>query len=120
MINVNSIIDNLASKFGTTAPYLIEEMQKYYIVNEAMWMVICLVIVIISAIISKKLVSKGLAIKKEDEFGDWEMPFVFGCSTYAVTIGFGIGFIVAIKDLIQWYVSPTASVISIIVSVLSR
>lgn len=119
-MNVNSIIDNLAKKFGTTVPYLISEMQKYYIISESTWVVMCLIITIISIILGMKLINKGLAMKKEDEWADWEMPFVFGCSTFAITLAFGVGFIIATKDLLQWLITPTASALAEVLRMISR
>ena len=119
-MDVNSVIDNLAEKFGTTVPYLISEMQKYYIISESTWILACLVITIVSIILAKKLIDKGMAIKKEDEYDDWEMPFIFGCSTFAFTLAFGIGFIVAIKHLLQWLITPTASALAEVLTMISR
>ena len=119
-MDVNSVIDNLAEKFGTTVPYLISEMQKYYIISESTWVMTCLIITIISIILGKKLINKGLAIKKENEWDDWEMPLVFGCSTFAITLTFGIGIIVSIKHLLQWFITPTASALAEVLRMVSR
>ena len=119
-MDVNSIIDNLAEKFGTTVPYLTSEMQKYYIISESTWVITCLIITIISIILGMKLINKGLAIKKENEWDDWEMPFVFGCLTFAVTLAFGIGIIVSIKHLLQWFITPTASALAEVLRMISR
>ena len=120
MIDVNSIIDNLATKFGTTVPYLIDEMKKYYIISESTWMIVCLAITILSLIIAKKLIDKGTAIKKKNEWDDWEIPFTFGWATYAITFAFGIGFVVAIKHLVQWCITPTASAMAEVLKMISR
>ena len=119
-MDVNSIIDNLAEKFGTTVPYLISEMQKYYIISESAWVITCLMITITSIILGMKLINKGLSMKKENEWDDWEMPFVFGCSTFLITLAFGVGFIIATKDLLQWFITPTASALAEVLRMISR
>ena len=120
MMDVNSVIDNLAEKFGTTVPYLISEMQKYYIISESTWVITCLIITIISIVLGMKLINKGLAMKKENEWDDWEMPFIFGCSTFVITLAFGIGIFVSIKHLLQWIITPTASALAEVLSMISR
>ena len=43
--DINSIIDNLCNKLGTTASKLIPEMAGYYIAKEAIWLVISLIFI---------------------------------------------------------------------------
>lgn len=119
-MDVNSIIDNLAGKFGTTVPYLISEMQKYYIIKNSVSSFICLVIVIISAFITKKLITKGMEMKKESEWSDWEGPMIWSILPGAFLLGCSIGFIVNIESLLLWITTPTASVLHEILKMISK
>ena len=120
-MDVNSIINNLATKFGTTAQYLIGEMQKYYIIESSISTFVGLVITLVSAFVMKKLITKGLHMKEEDgEWSDWEVPMIWSILPAGFLLGGGIGFIVSIKRLLLWTITPTASVLHEVLKMLSK
>lgn len=119
-MDVNAIINELADKFGTTAQYLIGEMQKYYIIENSISSFAGLLITIISAVAIKKLVAKSMAMKKESEWSDWEAPLIWCILPGAFLLGSALGFMICIKDLLVWIVTPTASVLHEILKMVSR
>lgn len=119
-MDINTIINELANKFGTTAQYLIGEMQKYYIIESSISCFVCLLIVIISAVAIKKLVAKSMQMKKESEWSEWEGFLVWCILPGAFLLGCGIGFIVSIENLLLWTITPTASVLHEILKMVSR
>ena len=119
-MNINTIINELANKFGTTAQYLICEMQKYYIIKSSISSFVCLLIVIISAVAIKKLITKGIEMKKESEWSDWEMPLLWCILPGGFLLGCGLAFIFCIENLLTWIITPTASVLHKILEMVSR
>ena len=119
-MDINTIINELAEKFGTTTRYLIGEMQKYYIIKNSISSFVCFIIVIISAFTIWKLIKKGMEMKKESEWSDWEAPMIWSILPGAFLLGCSIGFIVNIEDLLVWTVTPTAAVLHEILRMLSR
>lgn len=119
-MDINTIINELADKFGTTAQYLIGEMQKYYIIENSVSCFACLLIVIISAVVIKKLVTKSMKMKKESEWSDWEAPLIWCILPGAFLLGCGIGFVCSIENLLLWTVTPTAAVLHEILKMISR
>ena len=119
-MDINTIINELANKFGTTAQYLISEMQKYYIIQSSISCFVCLLIVIISAVAIKKLVTKGLEMKKKDQWADWEVPLFWCLLPGGFLLACGIGFVCSIENLLLWTVTPTASVLHEILKLIPR
>lgn len=119
-MDINTIINELADKFGTTARYLIGEMQKYYIIESSIISFVCLLIAIVSAVAIKKLVAKGMEMKKESEWSDWEVPLFWCILPGAFLLFCGIGFIVNIENLLLWTITPTASVLHEMLKMISR
>lgn len=119
-MDINTIINELANKFGTTAQYLIGEMQKYYIIENSITCFACLLIAIVSAVAIKKLVAKSMEMKKESEWSDWEGPLLWSILPGAFLLGCGIAFIVSIENLLKWTITPTASVLHEILKMVSR
>ena len=75
--DINSIIDNLCDKLGTTANKLIPEMAGYYIAREAIWLVISLILIGIAV----GFIIKLIMMKKADEktfilFPDYAKSFI--------------------------------------------
>ncbi len=101
---VNSIIDNLCTKFGTTLQNLIPEMAKMYIARN----IVIIIIFGIMSIVTYKLYKK---YSKINEFSDYERQMI-------LTISFGIMstvvLILSIVDLTGWIASPTAEVVEMI------
>ena len=119
-MDINTIINELADKFGTTAQYLIGEMQKYYIIENSISSFVSLLIVIVSAVAIKKLVTKSMKMKKEDQWSDWEALLAWCILPGAFLLGCGIGFIVCIENLLLWTITPTASVLHEVLKMVSR
>ena len=119
-MDVNAVIENLANKFGTTVQYLIGEMQRYHIIEYSISSFICLIIIIVSAFAINKLVEMGLKMKEEDKWSDWETPIIWCILPGVFLLGCGIGFVVSIKDLLIWTITPTAAVLHEILGMLSR
>lgn len=119
-MDINTIINELANKFGTTAQYLIGEMQKYYIIQSSISSFVCLLIVIVSAVAIKKLVTKSMKMKKESEWSDWEGPLFWCILPGAFLLFCSIGFIVNVENLLLWTITPTASVLHEILKMISR
>ena len=61
--DVNSIIDNLCEKLGTTANKLIPEMAGYYIARESIWLIISLIFIGIAI----GFIIKLIRMKKSDD-----------------------------------------------------
>ena len=119
-MDVNSVINNLTEKFGTTAPYLIGEMQKYYIIHESMVIFISLVIVTISGIILWKVIKKIIDMQKKDEWCDWESELIYALVPFIFCTAFGIVFFVSVESLIEWYVTPTATALVEIMKLMAQ
>ena len=120
-MNINTIINELAEKFGTTAQYLISEMQKYYIIENSVSSFVGFIIILVSAFIMRKLITKGLHMKEEDgEWSDWEAPMIWSILPGAFLLGSAIAFTVSIKDLLLWTFTPTAAVLHEILQMLSK
>lgn len=119
-MDINAIINELADKFGTTAQYLIGEMQKYYIIENSVSCFLCLLIVIVSVVAIKKLVAKSMEMKKESEWSEWETPLMWCMLPGAFLLFCSIGFIVNIEDLLLWAITPTASVLHEVLEMISK
>ena len=119
-MDINTIINELAEKFGTTAQYLISEMRKYYIIENSINIFVCLLIAIVSAVAIKKLVTKSMKMKKESEWSEWEGYLAWCILPGGFLLGCGIGFIVSIEHLLLWTITPTASVLHEILKMVSR
>lgn len=105
---VNSIIDNLCTKFGTTLQNLIPEMSKMYIAKYV-------VIIIIFGIISTVMYKLYKKYSKRNEFSDYEFQII-------LTISFGIistvVLIYSIIGLTGWIASPTAEAVETIIEMI--
>ena len=119
-MDINTIINELADKFGTTAQYLIGEMRKYYIIKNSISCFACLLISIISVVVIKKLVTKSMKMKKESEWSDWEGYLAWCILPGGFLLGCGIGFIVSIEHLLLWTFTPTASVLHEMLKMISK
>lgn len=102
---VNSIIDNLCTKFGTTLQNLIPEMAKMYIAKD-------IVTIIILGIISTVMYKLYKKYSKKNEFFDYEFQII-------LIVSFGIistvALIFSIIDFTGWIASPTAQTIEMII-----
>lgn len=101
---VNSIIDNLCIKFGTTLQNLIPEMAKMYIAKD-------IVVIIICAIISTVMYKLYKKYQKRNEFADYDFQIILTVSFGIVSV---IALIVYIVNLTGWIASPTAEVVEMI------
>ena len=115
--NVNSIINNLCDKLGTTVDYLIPEMAKYYITRHTVGVIISIIIIIILCIFLT-IIYKSM---KNGDI-DYDIPdylFLFGIATIVEFIPFFI-FVYNLTELSGYLASPTAAVIKEILFYLNR
>ena len=95
--DVNKIIDNLASKFGTTAKMLIPEIARYHIVKHSVVTVIFLILFLISAYIIYNTVKNYLKWQNLPEDHDiWSDDDIIGYIMFGSTVLGIISFIVFI------------------------
>ena len=112
---INIIIDNLCTKFGTTLQNLIPEMAKVNIAEDIVTIIICAIV----SIVMYKIFKKGWkCCQEEDVYDKGEYIFMVTC---AIVIGaiFGIILSCSIVDLTGWIASPTAKTIREIVSMIN-
>lgn len=102
---VNSAIDHLCAKLGTTAHMLIPELAKLKVTQHTFAVILSFVIFVLSAHYTK-------VAWKYDKKNDFDsLWFMFPASLF---IGFLVGFIVNTYYLIGWLTSPTAMSIILI------
>ena len=117
MLNtINAILQEWADNFGTTMEQLVPEMQKYYIVKYSATVIAWLVVFVAMLVIGKYLIRKHNELGEEDyeDLNIWGravwvlsvLPFSIIC--YFVTV------------LFQWIVSPSASLINVIINTLGN
>lgn len=103
---VNTIINNLCTKFGTTLQNLIPEMAKANIAEN----IVTIIIFGILSIVMYKLYKK---YSKINEFSDYDFQII-------LIIVFGIIFAILLLlstiDLTGWIASPTAKTVQAIMS----
>lgn len=108
---VNTIIDNLCAKFGTTLQNLIPEMARMSIAEEIAVIVICIIIIIIIYKLSMKIWKRSIEMSDPDE----ATPLIF-------TITGGVFFVgilsFSVISLIGWIASPTAKTIQMIIGMI--
>ena len=119
-MDVNNVVNELASKFHTTTIFLIDEMRKYYIINYIMWVLFSIIVITLFIIFGRVLIKKSKNMKEEDVMSDYELPMTFGYVSTGIGFIFVIVLFNTITNLLQWYITPTASVINEIVTKLGR
>ena len=119
-MDVTTVINELSTKFNTTAQYLIAEMGKYYVIENVGWALFSIIAMLSFIYSGKRLLTKAIAIKKEDKWGDYELPMIFGYLSLGISFVFICVFFVAITDLLQWCITPTAATINEILKLIGR
>lgn len=118
---INEIIDGLCDRFGTTAEFLIGEMSKYYIAKDIVSLIFSIIFFAIGAWIFNAGWNKykrdrkawkenesptksywGPELIDDDYNGYWIVSL-------ALTIISCFIFIITIRGLVGWLVSPTAA-----------
>ena len=116
---VNSVIDNLCSKFGTTTAYLIPEMARYNIVQDVFIMIYAIIFIVIAFLILKRgyvkynnevdrykndreYASRHCSPDSTDYLGYWLVGGIIGAI-------FVVVFMIVSSDLMGWIASPTAA-----------
>lgn len=107
---INIIIDNLCTKFGTTLQNLIPEMAKVNIAEDIVTIIICAIV----SIVMYKIFKKSWKYYKEEEE---EYILMMVCTVVIGTI-FVIILGCSIVNLTGWIASPTAKTIQTIVSMI--
>lgn len=102
---ISEVINVLCEKLGTTGQYLIPELMRMNIVEDIIWGIISLIIVIVSIY----FLPKAWKYDKE-EYTFWVIVPIISIAV------FGVIFIVMLNDMIGWIVSPTAKTISYIIN----
>lgn len=111
---VNTIIDNLCTKFGTTLQNLIPEMAKANIAEDIVVIAICAIV----SIVMYKIFKKGWKCYQEENCYDKEeYVFMILC---AIIIGviFVIILSCSIVNLTGWIASPTAKTVQAVISMI--
>ena len=102
---ISEVINVLCEKLGTTGQYLIPELMRMNIVEDIIWGIVSLIIIIVSIYFLPKAWKYD---KKEYTF--WVIVPIISIAV------FGVIFIVMLNDMIGWIVSPTAKTISYIIT----
>jgi len=110
---VNSIIDNLCAKFGTTLQNLIPEMAKANIAEDIVVIIICTIV----SIVMYKIFKKGWKCCKEEDYDKEEYVFMTICAIIVGVI-FVILLSFSVVNLTGWIASPTAKTIQAIISMI--
>jgi hypothetical protein len=110
---INEIIDKLCEKLGTSAQVLIPELAKLKIYTSAVIVVIGLVLTMIGLYFLPKAWRYDHREDKS-EFTDSLWVLAPGSATF---VGF-VFLTVGVYDLVAWIVSPTASAVLLIASML--
>lgn len=104
-------IEKLCEKFGVTVENLVTELFKYHIVMGWVGLAIWFLIILATIFLSIKYKTKWIDACENNEW-----------FTLAIVVPIVVGFIGIISipyiiiDLIGWYVSPTASALSILLA----
>lgn len=115
---MNAILQEWAIKFGTTVEKLIPEVQKYYIVQYIVTVIAWAIIFVIMIIIGKHLFKRHNEIVKETE--DYDNLDLCGVAIWAVSIIPFIAVCYFTTVLLQWIVSPSASLVGMILKIMSN
>ena len=111
---VNIIIDNLCTKFGTTLQNLIPEMAKANIAEDIVIIIICAIV----SIVMYKIFKKGWECYKEEDYYDKEGYVLMIICAIIIGIIFVIILSYSIVNLTGWIASPTAKTIQVIISMI--
>ena len=120
--DVNTIIDNICSKLGTTVEMVVPEYAKYMIASKVISLIIGVVIAFFAtALINMLLASlrKKIAEYKE-EYGntddwwseDWAISYIVGYGVIIIIGIIAVAFIVSGLDFIPWLISPQGAFIA--------
>ena len=123
---INSIIDNLCEKFGTTTAYLIPEMAKYNIARDIEMVVFSIIFMIIAYVIwstTMKRYKEALSRYDglEEEYQKWHRrPCIddyFGYFVCSVILFFAFicTMMISVHNLVGWIASPTAAFVNEII-----
>lgn len=116
---MNAILQEWAIKLGTTVEKLIPEVQKYYIVQYIVTVIAWAIVFVIMIIIGKHFFKRhNEKIKEEDE--DYDDLDVWGIGIWAASIVPFIAVCYFTTVLLQWIVSPSASLVGMILRIMSN
>ncbi len=104
---INAVIDNLCSKLGTSAKFLIPELARMHIAQGIFSSVVSAVIFIICIYFARK----AWAYDHKDGNSMWQNDSYWILLPMAIGIGSFIWLSTAVYDLIGWLSSPTAMAI---------
>ena len=105
MENVNSVINNLCVKLGTTVEVLIPELIKYKRTEATIDLIIYSVVILLTGLLCKKYVLK--LIPAEDEEAEVTVVKILGLIVLgSIMVITSISFFVTLHNLVVWTVSP--------------
>lgn len=108
---INIIIDNLCTKFGTTLQNLIPEMARMNITERVMEIIICIIMIIIMYKLSMKFWKRRIEMDDLEE----AFPMIF---TIQGGIIFAMILFCSIISLAGWIASPTTKTINVIMKMI--
>ena len=113
---VNGVIDNLCSKFGTTTAHLIPEMARYNMVQDVFIMIYAIIFIVMAFLILKRgCVKYNNEVDRYKNEGreylspDWTDYLGYWLVGGFTGIIFVVVFMVVSSDLMGWIASPTAA-----------
>lgn len=125
-MDINSVIDNLCARFGTTTAYLIPEMARYNIAKELFMIIFSIIVIIIVSLICKRgysLYKHDLDCWENDEewrrihcLPDWSDFMGYWIASGIPGIVFAIILMANIYAIIGWLTSPTAAFVDTVLT----
>ena len=105
MENINSVIDNLCIKLGTTVEVLIPELIKYKRTEAIADLIIYLAVLLLTGLFCKQYLLK-LIPKEEEEAEVSVVKLLVVILVILILLITPISFFVALHNLVVWTVSP--------------
>lgn len=106
---INSVIDNLCNKLGTTVDYLLPEIARYH-QGKAIALLVIGILTFLMGFIIVLISKKQLAKEDNDDIIDEIMGVVITVGSF-MTFGSIIITIVGISQLIIWFYAPEGAAI---------
>lgn len=119
--DVNTIIDNICTKLGTTVEAVVPEYVKFMIASKLVMLITGVVITFIAAKLTSVMLAsfkKRLAEYKEEYgsndwvFEEWAIPYIIGSIALIFVGAAGIITLINGLDIIPWIVSPQGAFIA--------
>lgn len=106
---VNSIIDNLCEKLGTTISDLTPEMARMNIAENITVIVFTILLVLVTIILGFKVIKrKGSSLYDDNDWVSIIASIITGTLIVFSALGIMLCLVVFIPDTIKWIVAPNA------------